>query len=302
MSTIEKSYSTHAQHYDEILKQVERNSDSEQVWNKQQTVDYWRHARLRDSALVLFKNFIGAKWLTVGDGRFGLDAVHLQSYGLDVTASDIAEPLLKLAKQKNIIKKYITCNCENMSELRTGDYDFIFCKESFHHFPRPYVALMEFLRVAQKGVILIEPQDTKIDLSIPQILVESFFNFFKTILRRPPAKYQYEESGNFVYTISERELTKAALGVGYRCVAFKQLNDFYAPGLGNGKSEKSDPKFRRVYRRIALSNFLTRLKLRRGFLTTAVIFRDIPDIKLQQELKSSGFRVELLPKSPYQIS
>lgn len=41
----------------------------------------------------------------------------------------------------------------------SASFDVVFCKEGLHHLVRPVLGLYEMLRVARKGVILIEPFD-----------------------------------------------------------------------------------------------------------------------------------------------
>src|SRR5690606_20292919 len=101
-----------------------------------------------------------------------------------------------------------------------------FCKEAYHHFPRPPIALYEMLRVARRGVILIEPHDT------PNIL-ESWL----MTLVRPGSSVKgeffnsFEVSGNYVYKMSERELEKMAIALQLSSIALSGIDDYYLPGI-----------------------------------------------------------------------
>lgn len=97
------------------------------------------------------------KWLTVGD-PYGFDANYLISKNQNVIASDIAGTFFPIVKEQGIIKEYAVENAEHLS-FEDNSFDYILCKETFHHFPRPYLAVYEMLRVAKEAVILIEPQD-----------------------------------------------------------------------------------------------------------------------------------------------
>ncbi len=97
------------------------------------TITNWLHERqyaLADPFVVSQKT-----WLTLGDG-YGFDANHFYEKRLDVTATDIAGTFLPQAKAYGLLEKY---SIENAEKLSFGDssFDYIFCKESYHHFPAP---------------------------------------------------------------------------------------------------------------------------------------------------------------------
>ena len=131
-------------------------------WLDETTADYWRHHRMYEIAECL-SHRKDAKWLTVGDGRFGLDSIRLRNRGIgNVVPSDISEDLLSLAKHEGLVTDYHIQNAENMT-LPDESYDFVFCKESYHHFSRPAIGLYEMLRVAREAVFLVEPNDPMCD-------------------------------------------------------------------------------------------------------------------------------------------
>ena len=121
------------------------------------------------------KNF---KWLTVGDGRFGSDAMKLIEYGAtNVLCTDLDDYLIKYSAKKKEINNYKKENAENLT-FSDNEFDFVLCKESYHHFPRPMLALTEMFRVAKIGVILIEPRDYYIDRPLFSF-VNKTVNLFK---------------------------------------------------------------------------------------------------------------------------
>ena len=75
------------------------NSSLESLNNN--TVDNWRHTRMYSfvkKIVELDKNF---KWLTVGDGRFGSNAMKLMEYGAsDVMCTDLDDYLIKYSAEK----------------------------------------------------------------------------------------------------------------------------------------------------------------------------------------------------------
>ncbi len=91
-------------------------------------------------------------WLTVGDG-IRTDANWLRGKGVDVMASDISIDLLAETKNKGHIDKFQQKNAEKLS-FHDDSYDYILCKEAYHHFPRPYIAVYEMLRVSKRAIIM----------------------------------------------------------------------------------------------------------------------------------------------------
>ena len=148
-------------------------SDKERIkvgkaWLEEDTLDYWRHERMREKVKPFIENNVNAEWLTVGDGRFGLDGQYLIKSGAkNIHCTDLYDELLTIAFNKNLIPNFSSQNAENL-KFEDNSFDYVFCKESFHHFPRPFLALYEIFRVSKKGVFLIEPRDTKIQFSIIQ--------------------------------------------------------------------------------------------------------------------------------------
>src|SRR5688572_1586710 len=126
----ELSYDLHKKH--NVLEGNEL-STMQKSWFRTDTVDYWRYNRMYIPITPLLKNFQKSKWITIGDGRFGLDSIKLKKIepSLEITPTDISSDLLEDAKAKGLIEKYSTENAEKLSFL-DNSFDFSFCKESFH--------------------------------------------------------------------------------------------------------------------------------------------------------------------------
>jgi len=286
----ERSYNSHKEHYKnnvDILGRLKRKN----------SIDYWRHERMYQ-LLIPFLKKAGEKWLTIGDG-LGTDANWLQSKHQDVMASDISEYGLKAAKEAGFIKEFALINAEAI-DFKDNSFDYVFCKEAYHHFPRPYMAVYEMLRVSSKGVVLIEPVD--IGIQFPLMV------FLKNILERvAPSKvnkvwknrFSFESVGNYVYKISEREVEKIAMGVGLPMVAFKGINDFYTTKYDLKSSTGNKKLFRKVKGRIKLKNFLSRLGLIPYELEACVIFKKQPSPEVVANMNEQGFKVLSLPENPY---
>jgi len=294
----ELSYRDNLHHYRDYSVGAKKESQAK-TWFENDTVDAWRHRRMYCSLDPLLESD-NATWLTIGDGRFGNDARYIFEKGGDVTATDIDDRLLQEAKNIGFISKFSKENAESLS-FCDSSFDYVFCKESYHHFPRPMIALYEMLRVASKGVVLIEPNDQYITYSAVR-------NFFVNMLRKllpisilPVGipKFSFEEFGNFVYTISRRELEKTALGINCRYLAFKGINDSYLYGVEFEKVAGNGSLFKKIKKRIFLRDLLAKLRVIDYGNLVAILFKQSPSQALLNRLKRDGFDVVELPINPH---
>jgi len=167
-------------------------------------------------------------WLTVGDA-YGADANYILSKNTGSSGSYRFESRYPFyCTQRKIYYEYRSENAEKLS-IEDNHFDYIVCKESYHHFPRPYMVLYEMLMVCKKGVVIIEPQDP-----ISQMpLLLGLSNFFPTlglnlIDKISKNRFSYERVGNFVYKVSQREFEKVAAGLALPMIAVKKINpNFY---------------------------------------------------------------------------
>ncbi|MEX0351376.1 MAG: class I SAM-dependent methyltransferase [Paracoccaceae bacterium] len=263
------------------------------------TLDGWRHIRMIKPASSLIKRDPNASWLTVGDGHFGRDGHILTQLGAtSVHATDFSSPLLEIGKDRGFIG---SCSLENAEALSFADngFDFVLCKEAYHHFPRPYIALYEMLRVAKKGVILVEPRDENIDRGM-----KSATKFIlRTLRRKRVMPHYFEEVGNYVYTVSERELEKFMLGMHRTSLAFLPLNDHFTEGLGEAsmppKSDGEKTLFKQMSDEIAKRDRQEKRRIRRSSHLVAILFKEPPASEMIKSLTDEGFRFALLPENPY---
>ena len=279
-----------------ILDNPEAKRRSE-TWFENDTVDFWRHERIRNSLLPIIDYFPDSHWLTVGDGRYGTDANYLLRKGLKAHASDIQDELLKIGNKNNFIKDFSKQNAESLT-FCDNQFDFVYCKESYHHFPRPAVALYEMLRVAKEGVILQEPNDNLFFTNFLQILFNYAMDFARFVLGKEKETFLFEVSGNYVYSLSSRELKKYALGIGYGFVAYKIQQDFYIDGVEFEKADKKSKLFKKIKRGIRFFEFLYKAGLFNGGIITGVILKSVPSSKLIKSLELNGYKTEILTKNP----
>ena len=297
------SYELHREHYSKVFDEKKLKS-----WSNNKTIDYWRHLRIYNNLDPLIDSYPDSTWLTVGDGRYGTDANYLLSRGLNqVLASDISDTYLKIAASDGFIKDYKAENAEKMG-FKDNSFDFCLCKESYHHFPRPMVALYEMIRVVKQGVVLIEPQDENVyntyKTNIEEILHLIKSNLMKSFRKligvsRPYPFGNYEPVGNYVYSISEREIEKVALGLNFDMIAFKGLNDYYLEGVEYEEAHESSKLFKEVKKNIKKSDRLVRQGRSKYDNLIAIIFKDEPSDNCQTKLKKKGFNLIKLTKNPY---
>ncbi|MCF7863513.1 MAG: class I SAM-dependent methyltransferase, partial [Kiritimatiellales bacterium] len=255
------------------------------------TVDAWRHRRMHEMLNPLIEAKPDATWLTVGDGSYGSDAFFLQQKGVDVLASSLTDSSLKIAAEQGYLKKYAAVNAE---QIPYGDasFDFVLCKEAYHHFPRPAIAFYEMLRVAKEAVVLIEPYDG------PKRFLDMIKEPMKKLLWGKSQTIHFEPSGNFIYRINPKEMGKKLAAMGYAAVAYKTFNDIYLPMFGKSKVGVSVGHMATKLA-ILLQNILCALRLLNPGLVTLVCFKQMPPDALVRELTRTDFSFNTLPVNPY---
>lgn len=255
------------------------------------TVNAWRHRRMHEMLDPLIAVKPGATWLTVGDGSYGSDAYFLQQKGVDVLASSLTDHSLRIAAEKGYLRKYAAVNAEQIPYADDA-FDFVLCKEAYHHFPRPAIAFYEMLRVAKEAVVLIEPYDG------PKRLLDRIKEPMKKLLWGKDQTIHFEPSGNFIYRIHPRQIGKKLAAMGYAAVAYKTFNDIYLPRFGNAKACSSLGALA-TKAAIMVQDILCALRLLNPALVLLVAFKTMPDDAFRTALKSRGIRLDKLPVNPY---
>jgi ubiquinone/menaquinone biosynthesis C-methylase UbiE len=291
------SYAAHERGYDEYRQGGSKGRQAES-WLDAKTIGHWRFERMYRLAAPLLETYPGARWFTVGDGRYGLDARYLCAHGAAALATDISETLLREGKERSVISDYRIENAEQLS-FASDSFDVAFCKEAYHHFPRPMLALHEMLRVARRAVLLIEPNDFEFPSTTSSRVSRMLKNMLKSLMCRPTDGHTFEVVGNYVYTISRREMEKVALGIGCPAVAFKGVNDYHLPGADAEPAEESCELFRRVRARIERYDRLCRIGISQWGLLGVVILKEAPNESLRAAFTRHGFDLVILPKNPY---
>ncbi|MDR1163613.1 MAG: class I SAM-dependent methyltransferase [Candidatus Accumulibacter sp.] len=300
MDIIRESYKKHDAHFAAYLEVPERVATAE-TWFDKSTADYWRHERY-----YRFLEHMKCKdrsWMTIGDGRWGLDSIAIRERGFkNVLATDISETLLAESKRRGFIEEYRVVNAESMP-FRDDEFDYVFCKESFHHFPRPWLALYEMLRVAKSGVFLAEPNDK---FASDRVLYKIAKNI-KSILQGKGISEcdglvdaEYEEVGNYVFKISRRDAVKIAMALDLPSLLIRGVNDFYEKGVEfEPADEKKSRLFASMKKSIKRRDTLCKLRIQDYDLLQIAFLKTALDASTQDAFKASGWACLDLPRNPY---
>lgn len=151
--------------------------------------------------------------LTLGDKHCRDASFIKQKLGCYSVASDLELSKMSRAKDIGYVDDILNVNAENIL-LQDESFDVVFCKESYHHFPRPQLALYEMLRVAKEAVVIIEPNDIRRNGIENFIDDDDFLDSF-------------EDVGNYKYQVSLREILKTAWALRLPHVGVIGFNDPY---------------------------------------------------------------------------
>ncbi|MFN8356712.1 MAG: class I SAM-dependent methyltransferase [Spirosomataceae bacterium] len=300
MSFEQTSHNAHQNWHEKLYPDESSRRKVVDSWKAQtqgNTINRWLHERLLSIADPFAT--AGEQWLTVGDA-YGMDGNYLVRKGCEVTATDISGTFLPFAQAEGYIQHYSVENVEHLS-FSDAAFDYVLCKESYHHFPRPHVGVYEMLRVARKGVVLVEPQDPIARMPLLLAMRNLFDRVDPTLLGKFwKNRYSFEEVGNYVFKLSEREIEKLAMAINLPAVAFKGLNNnYYNAATANTPAEASNPAFRSIQNRLKISNALAWLSVTPYQILGAVILKQLPDSQTAEKLKAAGFAYYVFPKNPY---
>ncbi len=307
--SFEKSYKKQAQIFTNNSEEHTRLTVS---WFDETTADFWLHNRMYE-AVDCLKNYDSSSWLTIGDGRWGLDAIRIKKRGFrEVLPTDICETLLIESKQRGLIYDYKVENAEKLS-FPDNSFDFVFCKESYHHFPRPYIALYEMMRVASKAVFLAEPNDEPMARSVKtkewirfkwQVLLSRLkIKKDRPLHYRKPVQYHqggYEESGNYKYSISKREAQKLMQGLDYPQMVYKEMNTHYIEGC---EFEPADESKSAIFKEILDTIRKQDERCDKGWdvpnLLLLGLFKEEMNEETKNVFREKGWIIVDLPGNPY---
>ncbi len=277
-----KSYQRHTEFLETSNNQVYVDA----LFDENNPIHYYNNLFFKLIAPIATAN---EQWLTVGDCT-GIDAAFLKKQGVKATATDLNDRILSGIKAQGYIDNFDVQNVEKLT-YSDDSFDFVCCKEAYHHFPRPAIGFYEMLRVSKKGLILLEPNDLNIDF-VPLLFLRNLLDRFNPQLLRKIWKnqYSYETVGNFVFKISVREIEKMTAALDLPCIAHKGFNSM--PSL-RWKSPARQKIGKGMY------DFCCKIGLLPYQHLSCVVFKQKPDEKIITALRNEGYKVNMLPKNPF---
>jgi len=296
MKNVELSYQAHSNNLLRVKDEIEerlfpiKNNDC---------IGYQIIKRTLDILLPFLND--KSSWLTIGD-LHGLEANYLLNHDQNAVASDISDLVLREASKEGLIKEFRTINVEKI-DSPDDSFDYVICREAYHHFPKAYVGLHEMIRCSKKATIIIEPID--ILAKMPLLL------FTKNIMDRinPQLinkfwrnRFSFEPVGNYVYKISEREIEKIAMGMGLPCIAFKRINfllDLKIDKSIVNKVPMDMRNWKKIQKRTRFLDLLGYLRIIPFNHLCCVIFKTDPGEETVKRMKDSGYVILNLPDNPY---
>jgi len=167
------------EHEIEHGKKISENAES--VWNWASPAGQVRADRRAKYFVDVAKIKKSDKVLEIGCGTGLFTGKVFDLTGADITATDLSEDLLKLAKAKNPNATFIVDDAMKMS-FKDETFDVVFGSSVLHHLDMD-IALKEILRVLKKGGRMVFAEPNMIN---PQILVQKNVPYIKEKLGDSP--------------------------------------------------------------------------------------------------------------------
>ena len=298
MSLEEKSYKIHEKSF--AKTEIEKDLNVYRNWFDVFTTDLWRHKRMLSVLDPFLKVHTQARWLTLGDGRFGTSATYINRNGGKAIATDIDLTLLKIAQENKMLPEIAYANAEKLP-FSNEEFDYTYCKQAYHHFPRPILAVYEALRVSKQAIIFTEPHEYY-PAPVARRFLQKIKHAIKKIIGSPVPHHDtgnYETIGNYIYTISVRDFEKIAQGLGLPCMAYKQFHDIHLKGVETEIFSENAKLYKKIKSAIQLNTIKSKLRITRPNTIQAIIFKLKPDTMIINALKKDGYTFVLFPENPY---
>lgn len=298
MGLEEKSYQLHEKTFSDTA--IEKDLPIYKNWFDHSTTDLWRHLQMLSVLNPFLKHVPSASWLTVGDGRFGTSATYILRHGGKALASDLSTNLLEVAKKEKMITDFAYANAEKLP-FSDEQFDFSYCKQAYHHFPRPIMAVYEMLRVSKQAVMFTEPHDFT-PLPVTRSVLQKTKHTIKTLAGKNNPHHDtgnYESIGNYVYSISVREFEKIALGLGLPAIAYKKFDDVYLTGVEKEMFNENAPLYKKIKATIASRKIKNLSGISSPNTVQMIIFKILPSNELSKSLREQGFNIVNFSPNPY---
>lgn len=179
---------------------------------------------------------------------------------------------------------------QSLSRIHSDDsFDFIHCKSAYHHFPRPMIALYEMIRVAKNAIVLSEPSEF-FPLPFPRGLIFKVYRGMKKVLGFNNVHVdtgRYETVGNYIYSLSIREIEKVCIALNLPMIAFKKFHDHYDPKFEGARIKDNKLMFYKLKLRILKQGILSYFGLSQLTKIHCVIFNQRPQSEMLSDLNES---------------
>ncbi|MES2679852.1 MAG: class I SAM-dependent methyltransferase [Bacteroidota bacterium] len=280
--------------------EIEKELQVYKNWFDKTTTDIWRHVRMLSVLDPFLEHHKNASWVTIGDGRFGTSSTYIQRKGGKTLATDINVTLLEVAKQNQMIPEFAYANAEALP-FKDDQFDYAYCKQAYHHFSKPTLAVYEMLRVSKRAIIFTEPHDFA-PAPFTRAMLQKIKHGLKKIMGKKVEHHDtgnYETVGNYVYGISVRDFEKIALGINLPCIAYKRFNDVYIPGMETELFTENASLYTRAKHMIWFGKLSTFFGLSYPNTIQMIIFKTKPDEFIAGALKKDGYKVINFSPNPY---
>ena len=235
----------------------------------------------------LLVNEKGTRWLTVGDGYYGLDANFLIKNEVQATASCLSAKVLQIAHQRGWINDW---SCQNAQALSFADssFDYSLCMEVLQHCEFPTVALDEALRVSKRGVLImgcIRRENRILDR-------------FRELMRRRVLGRQnvgiesYEPTGGPITRFDNELVENQARRAGFQVIATRRFNMLPLGRFWNRRANLTSPLYLAFRAGFILTDWLCELRLMSPSFAWFVLLRDQSDLTTIQCLRDAGFTLK----------
>ncbi len=280
-------YMKHVRNIESISSEIDKDElFSEDIYN---SVAY--HFAMEPFTSIDFLFDASYTWLTVGDYN-GYEANFLERKEQDVIASDVSDRLLKEAKERKFITKFSEQNVEHIT-YDDNSFDYVMCKQSFHHFSRAYLGLYEMIRVCKNATILLaEPVDI-LSRMATLLFIKNCLDRINPLLidKIWKNRFSFEIVGNYVFKISEREIEKLSMGIGLPCIAFKRFNTIILENPPKSYYEVPLNKtlFKKIHNKLFIRNVISKIGILPYNTVCSIIFKQAPSEKNYQKFSSKRF-------------
>jgi SAM-dependent methyltransferase len=164
--------------------------------------------QMEEAATLLQKSLEGCDLLNVCCGA-GLEAEQGAGFGWKITGVDISLEMLRGAAER--AKRYrfpldLVCGDAENLPFADGSFDLAFTRDGLHHLPDPELGIREMARVSRRGILLFEPRAGLVRRLAVRLGISS----------------EWEESGNRIHELRERDLEPLLGRLGFRTVLFRR--------------------------------------------------------------------------------